>query len=181
MVLPANDPKLLDQGTTYTWFLSKMEVRDIKNVRTLIFDWSCKEVEITIKEYLRLHIPLNSDHRVYMMMVLLGWKKSPSDTTGDDVVNFFERGMRIKTQPIRYWSSLNSETMEWKLNYDHLVLDITKPTDSMGDDEKHKLIDYAQRYSNYEEALAKIASNSPHKVEAYLQLYKDGEITFPKS
>jgi len=178
MASSSNNPNSLDQGTTYTWFLSYIDIKDVKGVRIIFFDWACTDVVITIKEHLKLPDKIMPNTRVYMMMVTLGWKGSPETTTVQDVVKFFERGMKIRASPIRVWGEINSESMVWKINYDSVTLDIDKSLMSMTDEEKDKLIAWAQRYPTYEEALGKIASNSPHKVEAFLQLYKDGKIQY---
>ena len=171
------DPDLLDTSTDYTWFISYVEIKPVKRYSVLFIDWSCREKDMIVKEYLRVVDKL-SGTRLYNMMRDMGWTKTPEDTNLEDVKTFFERGTRIKSKVIRYWGELNSESMSWKLNYETVRPYIDKTTDLMTVDEKKKLVEYAQRYASYEEALSKIASNSPHKVEAYIQLYKDGEIVF---
>lgn len=180
--MTTNSPKPtdLDINKDYTWFLSDIEIRKVKDFDTVVFTWACVEKEIEVKEYLRVTSPL-AGSRLYDLMSRLGWTKSPEETNIKDVHKFFERGMRITAKPLKYWGELNSEQLTWKLNYDTIVNASSRALSSMTQQEIDRLITFAQRYPTYNEALSKVASNAPDKIEAFLELYKMGKIKFGSS
>jgi hypothetical protein len=166
----------LDTQTEYTWFISNIDTRVIKDVPTLVFDWTCKETTAKIREYLRICRPFKGC-RLYNTMKALGWdeEKNP-DMKPED---FFVRGLHIKAKPLMYWSEMNSELMLWKLNYETL-LPMEETSASLSDEDMRMLTRISATKGSYNETLAHLATHRVELVEPFISLCKQDKITFTK-
>lgn len=164
----------LDPTKEYVWILSDVEERTIKGKLTMLFTWTCKDVDIKIKEFLRICEPL-ADCRIGKLMMRLGWDKDkePNQTPR----KFFDKGLHIKAKPLKHWSELNSEDLVWKLNYDELS-GMKEKMVTISDEDMRLFHNVSKTKRTYAAALAHIASHRTELVEPFIQLSKEGKFTF---
>lgn len=166
----------LDPKKDYTWILTEFAVKPIKGFQTAVFDWKCKENGTELREYLRLNDNYKNT-RLYGLMVQLGHKDIENKKFEPD--KFFSLGLHIIAKPIKWYSDMNSETMQWKLNYD-TIRPLIKQEESLPTEEEERLIMLASRQPDYSTAIQKVASLHTHWIKPFIKLCDDGKIKFAK-
>jgi hypothetical protein len=170
---------VLDPEHMYEWFITHVETRNVKGSDVLIIHWNNTDVDIIVKEYLRI-IPQDfRSTRLYHMMVQLGYEDKDK-TIMPEVEGVIRKGLHMRAKPMRVWGSISSESMEWKINYDTIAPTSTDQSCDLPDDDVRKLLALAARQPNHKETLIKVASVRPDWVRGYLTLYDQGKITFAK-
>ncbi len=168
----------LDPRQEYVWFISYIEIRRIKSIPTLIIDWNNKEVDIVIREYLRIPQSDFRSSRLYRMMIAIGYEDTDKSKV-PEWEKFIVKGLHIRAKPLKVWGDMSSETMWWKLNYDTITsLEAPDKSSDIPDEDMKKLIQLISRQANHKEALVKVATIRPDWVKAYLALYESGQAKF---
>lgn len=171
------DETILDPTRSYVWFISGIEIRNIKGINTIIILWNNKDVDITVREFLRVIEKEFRTTRLYRMMIALGYDDKDQSKL-PDVDSFLVKGLHMNAKPMKVWGGVSSEVMEWKINYDTIKPISYDASIEISDEEVKRLMQLVARQPNHKEALVKVATIHPDWVKTYLSLYDKGKITF---
>lgn len=176
-ITPRRMKQELDQNKEYEWSIVDITYRNINGRLMAIFDWSCKEAKVVVREFLTIPDE-HKDSRIFKLMLTLGYEDMPD--TIPDPRKFFERHMTITAKPLKYYAEFNSEVWKWKLNYE-TIRTLNRSTVSLPEDELNRLKSLALKQKNHQEAMQKVAAIRPDWMPAFLKLVEAGELAWSQN